>query len=43
MFYKYNLVAIPILDDEDRMVGVVRYEHSFDDLVPYYYREVTAR
>ncbi|OGR03889.1 MAG: hypothetical protein A2511_08120 [Deltaproteobacteria bacterium RIFOXYD12_FULL_50_9] len=38
-FYKYKFLAIPVVDDKTRLLGIISYKHSFDELVSYYYRE----
>ncbi|MCL4233478.1 MAG: CBS domain-containing protein, partial [Deltaproteobacteria bacterium] len=38
-FYKYNFQALPVVDENDRLVGVVSFRSSFDELVRYYVRE----
>ncbi len=39
LFYKYNFLALPVLGAEARLVGVISYKHSFDELVKFYHRE----
>jgi magnesium transporter len=41
MFYKYNFSAIPVVDESEKLIGIISYKHSFDELVPYYYRQVS--
>lgn len=36
LFFKFRLLAIPVTDSEGRIEGVVTFEHSFDELLPYY-------
>lgn len=36
LFFKFRLQAIPVTDAEGRMEGVVTFEHSFDELLPFY-------
>jgi magnesium transporter len=35
---KYQLAALPVADPERRMLGIVMFKHSFDELLPYYYK-----
>lgn len=36
LFFKFRLQAIPVTDAEGRIEGVVTFEHSFDELLPFY-------
>lgn len=38
VFYKYNFPALPVVDREQRLMGIILYKHSFDELAGYYYR-----
>jgi CBS domain-containing protein/sporulation protein YlmC with PRC-barrel domain len=35
---KYQLAAMPVADADRRMLGIVMFKHSFDELLPYYYK-----
>jgi magnesium transporter len=35
-FFKYRFKAIPVVDAEGRVEGVVNFQHSFDELLPLY-------
>ncbi len=41
LFYKYNFLALPVVDQEGRLLGIIGFKHSFDQLVPYYYKEAS--
>lgn len=41
LFYKYNFLALPVVDAEGRLLGIIGYKHSFDQLVGYYYKEAS--
>lgn len=38
-FYKFNFLALPVIDADDRLLGVIPFKSSFDELMPHYYRE----
>jgi CBS domain-containing protein len=35
-FFKFRLHALPVVDHEGRLMGVVTFEHSFDELLQHY-------
>lgn len=37
-FLKLRFRALPVVDEDGRMLGIVTFLHSFDELIPYYYR-----
>ncbi|MBZ0270960.1 CBS domain-containing protein [bacterium] len=37
-FYKYNFLALPVTDADDRLIGIIPFRHSFDELVEHYYK-----
>ncbi len=37
-FWKYKFKAIPVVDKEGRMEGIVTFRHSFEELIPHYYK-----
>ncbi len=38
-FYKYNFLALPVLDEESKLQGIITFQHSFDELIPFYHKE----
>lgn len=38
-FLKYRFQALPVVDHSGKMEGIVTFSHSFDELLPYYYKE----
>jgi magnesium transporter len=41
-FMKLRFRALPVVDSEGRMLGIVTFLHSFDELLPYYSRLAAA-
>ena len=37
-FMKFRFQALPVVDPDGRMHGIVTFKHSFDELLPYYYK-----
>ena len=37
-FLKYRFKALPVVDEDGRVQGVVTFKHSFDELLKYYYK-----
>ena len=37
-FLRYFFLALPVIDDDGLMRGVVTFKHSFDQLIPHLYR-----
>lgn len=35
-FLKLRFKALPVVDDEERLLGIVTFLHSFDELLPFY-------
>jgi CBS domain-containing protein len=42
MFYKYSFFALPVVDHEEKLLGVIGFRHCFDELIPYYAKEAAA-
>ncbi|MCZ7585070.1 MAG: CBS domain-containing protein [Deltaproteobacteria bacterium] len=38
-FYKYNFLALPVVGEAEKLLGIITFKHSFDELVPYYHRQ----
>lgn len=38
LFLKYRFKALPVVDPDFRVVGIVTFKHSFDELLSYYYK-----
>jgi Mg/Co/Ni transporter MgtE len=41
LFYKYSFLALPVVDKEGKLLGIIGFKHSFDELVSYYYKEAS--
>lgn len=41
-FLKLRFRALPVVDESSRMLGIVTFLHSFDELLPYYHKQVNA-
>jgi CBS domain-containing protein/sporulation protein YlmC with PRC-barrel domain len=39
VFQKYSFLACPVVDKDDRMIGVILLKHAFDELLPEFRRE----
>jgi CBS domain-containing protein len=37
-FWKYKFKALPVVDQEGRVEGIVTFRHSFEELIPHYYK-----
>lgn len=37
-FWKYKFKALPVVDKEGRVEGIVTFRHSFEELIPHYYK-----
>jgi magnesium transporter len=37
-FWKYRFKALPVVDKDGNVEGIVTFRHSLDELLPYYYR-----
>ncbi len=37
-FWKYRFKAMPVVDEAGHVEGIVTFRHSFDELLPYYYK-----
>lgn len=37
-FMKYRFKALPVVDPEGKMEGIVTFLHSFEELIPYYHK-----
>jgi Mg/Co/Ni transporter MgtE len=35
-FWKYRFKALPVMDAEGKVEGIITFRHSFDELLPYY-------
>ncbi len=42
LFLRYTFLALPVVDEENHMKGVVSLKHAFDELLPYFYRQWKA-
>ena len=42
LFLRYTFLALPVVDEENHMKGVVSLKHAFDELMPYLYRQWKA-
>jgi len=42
LFLRYNFLSLPVVDEENRLKGVVSLKHAFDELLPYFYRQWKA-
>lgn len=42
IFLRYNFLALPVVDEETRLKGVVSLKHAFDELLPYFYHHWKA-
>ena len=38
LFLKYRFKALPVVDAESRVVGIITFKHSFDELLSYYHK-----
>jgi magnesium transporter len=38
-FHKYNFLALPVLDEDRKVQGIITFQHSFDELIPFYHKE----
>jgi len=37
-FLKFRFLALPVMDESGRLLGIVTFQHSFDELLPHYAR-----
>ncbi|MBU1706866.1 CBS domain-containing protein [bacterium] len=42
LFLRYSFLALPVVDEENHMKGIVSLKHAFDELMPYLYRQWKA-
>jgi magnesium transporter len=38
VFWKYRFKALPVVDEQGKVEGIITFRHSFDELLPYYSR-----